>query len=56
MDIKIKEVNKESIKKVIGTQISQELYDKLKEEADDNFMSVSDLLRKIIFMYYKDKK
>ena len=43
-------------KKIVGTQISQELYMKLKTEADNDFMSISDLLRKIIFKYYANRK
>ena len=56
MAIEIKETEKETIKKVVGTQVNQELFLKLKEEADENFMSISDLLRKIIFIYYRDKE
>lgn len=54
MEIKIKETEKAVVKKVIGTQISQKMYDRLKDDADEAFMSISDLLRKIIFLYYKD--
>ena len=56
MAIEIKEIEKEATKKVVGTQVDQELFLKLKEESDENFMSISDLLRKIIFMYYRDKE
>ena len=58
MDIKILEESCTSTnsKKVVGTQIPQDLYLKLKSEADDEFMSISDLLRKIIFTYYRDRK
>ena len=56
MAIEIKEIEKETTKKVVGTQVNQELFLKLKEEADENFMSISDLLRKIIFIYYRDKE
>ena len=56
MSIEIKETEKETIKKVVGTQISQDLFLQLKNEAEENFMSISDLLRKIIFIYYKNKK
>ena len=52
----IESTEKENPKKVVGTQVNQELFLKLKEEADENFMSVSDLLRKIIFIYYRDKE
>ena len=56
MSIEIKETEKETIKKVVETQISQDLFLQLKDEAEENFMSISDLLRKIIFIYYKNKK
>lgn len=56
MEIKIEEKETVVTKKVVGTQISQKLYDQLKAEADDAFMSISDLLRKIIFLYYKREK
>ena len=55
MEIEIKETSVISQKKVVGTQVTAELYDKLKQEADEAFMSVSDLLRKIIYMYYKNQ-
>ena len=54
MEFKIKETEKAVVKKVVGTQISQKMYDRLKDDADEAFMSISDLLRKIIFLYYKD--
>ena len=56
MAIEIKEIEKEATKKIVGTQVNQELFLKLKEESDENFMSISDLLRKIIFTYYRDKE
>lgn len=55
MGIEIKEKSNITEKKVVGTQISQSMYDRLKAEADSDFMSISDLLRKIIFLYYRDK-
>ncbi len=54
MEIKIQENEKIAEKKVVGTQVSQKLYDQLKGEAESAFMSISDLLRKIIFLYYKN--
>lgn len=56
MEIKIQEKEKEKPKKVVGTQVSHTMYDQLKMEADNAFMSISDLLRKIIFLYYKNEK
>lgn len=55
MEMEIKEISNPTAKKVVGTQITAELYDKLKTEAEFEFMSVSDLLRKIIYLYYRDK-
>lgn len=55
MKIEINEIsNTLKPKKVIGTQVSQELYDKLKKDSESDFMSISDLLRKIIYSYYKN--
>ena len=54
MEIKIEEKEATKIKKVVGTQISQNMYEQLKNEAEEAFMSISDLLRKIIFLYYKN--
>lgn len=36
-------------KKIVGVQISYELYLKLKELADERFISISDLVRSYIF-------
>lgn len=55
IQIRESEANTNITKKVIGTQVSQDLYNQLKAEADDSFMSISDLLRKIIFNYYQKK-
>lgn len=55
IQIQESEANVNVPKKVIGTQISQDLYNQLKAEADNSFMSISDLLRKIIFNYYQKK-
>jgi hypothetical protein len=55
MGIEIKETSNNTIKKVVGTQIPLHLYDRLRNDAEAEFMSVSDLLRKIIYLYYKDK-
>ena len=49
MDIKIEEVSNNTNMKVIGTYINLETYNKLKAEADEDFLSVSSLLKKIIY-------
>lgn len=59
MEIKITEdVESTNVatKKVVGTQVSQDLYLRLKDEAETDFMSISDLLRKIIFKYYNSNQ
>lgn len=57
MGIEIKEtITNSSAKKVVGTQISQSLYEQLKAESESQFMSISDLLRKIIYLYYRDQQ
>ena len=38
MEIKIQETEKQIAKKVVGTQISQTMYDQLKEEAEEAFL------------------
>lgn len=55
MNIEVKENSVNTTKKVVGTQISQDTYEKLKDEAEKDFMSISDLLRKIIYLYYNSK-
>lgn len=56
MKIKIDENSKTTIdKKVVGTQITLTMYEQLKKDAENDFMSISDLLRKIIYLYYRDK-
>lgn len=54
MNLELKESSTTSKKRVVGTQISENLYDRLKCDAEADFMSISDLLRKIIHHYYKN--
>ena len=56
MGLEIKETSNAAVKKVVGTQIPAALYEKLRAEAETDFMSISDLLRKIIYLYYRDKE
>jgi len=42
--------------KVLGTYVNVETYDKLKTEAENNFMSLSSLIKKIIYTYLKNKE
>ena len=54
--IEIKEESAIADKKVVGTQITVEVYEQLKEMAKNDFMSISDLLRKIIILYLRGNK
>ena len=56
MDIIIKEEIKQSPKKVVGTQVNGEIYSKLAKDAEEDFISISDILRKIIYTYYRNKE
>ena len=56
MDVEIKEGTEQLEKKVVGTQVSINTYNELKEMAKSDFMSISDLLRKIIVLYLRENK
>jgi hypothetical protein len=53
MELRITEVEQPR-KKVVGTQVSIEVYELLAEEARNGFMSVSDVLRKLIITHFRD--
>ncbi len=55
MEIRLTE-NLPPKKRVVGTQVSDEIYTQLKKEAQDEFMSMSDLLRKLIIIHLREKK
>ena len=55
MDIEIKEVSvNKTDKKVVAVQIPYEVYEKLKQEAEEDFISVSDVMRRIIIRNYRN--
>lgn len=56
MIVNIEEKVVQTSKKVVGTQITQEAYNFLLEQAKEDYMSVSDVLRKIIYTYIKSKE
>lgn len=56
MEVEIREGTTKLEKKVVGTQINLTTYNELKELAEKDFMSVSDLLRKIIVLYLRENK
>lgn len=55
MNITVKEqVSENTSKKVVAVQLSQEMYNALKTEAQNEFISISDVLRRIVIKHYKD--
>ena len=55
-DIEIREGTTPSEKKVVGMQVTAEIYEQLKAIAERDFMSISDLLRKIVILYLRENK
>lgn len=54
MNLEIKETVVKSEKKIVAVQIPYEVYENLKEEAEEDFISVSDVIRRIIIRHYRD--
>ena len=53
--IEIEEKNvKTSEKKIVAVQIPYEVYEMLKREADEDFISVSDVTRRILIRHYRE--
>ena len=42
-------------KQIISLQIPSELYEKIKNDADNEFISMSAFIRKLLMQYYKEK-
>lgn len=53
VNVTIKEIPIRTDKKVVAVQIPYEVYEQLKEEAENDFISVSDVMRRIIIRYYR---
>lgn len=49
MNLDIKETSIKEEKKIIGVQVTQSMYQQLKYIADREFLSLSDVIRKMIF-------
>lgn len=56
MDIDIRETTQKSCKKVVAVQLPYEVYQSLLTEAENDFISVSDVMRRIIIRHYRDTK
>lgn len=56
VDVKIEEAPIKTEKKVVAVQIPFEVYEQLKSEAEEDYISVSDVTRRIIIRHYREKK
>jgi uncharacterized protein YunC (DUF1805 family) len=56
VEIKEKEPNTPSAKKIIGVQVTQDVYDALLRRSEEEWVSVSDILRRLIKKYLKGGK
>ena len=55
MDVEIKEsIVQSTKKKIVAVQIPYEVYELLKKEAEEDFISVSDVTRRIIVRHYRE--
>lgn len=54
MNLEIKEKSVKTKKKIVAVQIPYEVYENLKTEAEEDFISVSDVMRRIIIRYYRN--
>ena len=53
MDIEIREDAPRAEKKVVAVQLPYEVYQSLLNEAENDFISVSDVMRRIIIRHYR---
>ena len=52
--IKIEETSVKTDKKIVAVQLPYEIYEFLKQEAEEDFISVSDVTRRILVRHYRD--
>ena len=52
--IEINEASVKSEKRIVSVQIPYEIYEFLKREAEEDFISISDVTRRILVRYYRD--
>ena len=55
LEITEKDNSSKKSMKVIGTYVSQEIYDKLLMESKEDFITISSLIKKIIYKYLENK-
>ena len=54
MQVEIKENTLKTEKKIVAVQLPYEVYEMLKKEAIEDFVSVSDVTRRIIIKHYRE--
>jgi len=55
LEIQEKELSKKPMK-VVGTYINQDIYQILQDESKENFITISSLLKKIIYQYIDNRQ
>lgn len=57
MDIEIKEKETKKVsKKIIGVQVTDEIYDALQKKSEEEWLTISDIVRRLIRDYLKEAK
>ena len=54
--IQVEESSVDTGKKIIGVQLPISMYNRVKEIADQKFLSVSDIVRSVLFKYLEENK
>ena len=52
--IKIEEASVKTEKKIVAVQLPYEIYEFLKKEAEEDFISISDVTRRILVRHYRE--
>lgn len=52
--IKIEEASVRTEKKIVAVQLPYEIYEFLKKEAEEDFISISDVTRRILVRHYRE--
>ena len=52
--IEIEEASVKTEKKIVAVQLPYEIYEFLKREAEDDFISISDVTRRILVRHYRE--
>ena len=53
-NIKIEEASVKTEKKIVAVQLPYEIYEFLKKEAEEDFISISDVTRRILVRHYRE--